>query len=416
MQDTGVGHAVHEIKIGRLVGLETELMLVDDRGCVSNRAAEIVTHPENTGNIGPEFCKAVVETNPPPSTIINELEANLLTELKAVRSIADSLGIAEVPLSEIGPGNRAQRNLDSRRYVLFDETVGVEHGDMERSFCGTHLHVDHKDDIVSQYNLLLSMDPVFVLMSSSSFLRGNNSANCGRVNLFRNTLFRGSPHLSQLLDYISAEEELDVLEKSRSDFFLRRLEPTEENRRIFGSYNNGSSPLRRTNRTIEIRCADSNIPSLALAMAALYKGVQERVFEVGSLEVLISPLDSEWQMTTTEIILPSHRTLKVMEAEGIESGVRSPLVRRYLAYLVTVAEEGLPSDEAKYLQPFKEILEHQRNVADLICAKARLIDPTIRDTISMRSAARVNLFVAEQYRDNLGGGSQLIEMLSVGVE
>ena len=36
--------------------------------------------------------------------------------------------------------------------------------------------------------------------------------------------------------------------------------------------------------------------------------------------------------------------------------------------------------------------------------------------ISMRSAARVNLFVAEQYRDNLGGGSQLIEMLSVGVE
>jgi gamma-glutamyl:cysteine ligase YbdK (ATP-grasp superfamily) len=127
---------------GRLLGLETELLLLDDRGDLSNRAGEIVSHSGNTGNIVPEFCQAIVETNPPPSTSIRQLETNLHAELNAVRSIVELLGIAEVPLSEIGPDNQAQRNLDSRRYALFEEVMGVAHCDMERSFCGTHLHVD----------------------------------------------------------------------------------------------------------------------------------------------------------------------------------------------------------------------------------------------------------------------------------
>ncbi|MFO8073879.1 MAG: hypothetical protein R6V85_18615 [Polyangia bacterium] len=401
---------------GRLLGLETELLLLDEEGNLSNRAMEIVNHSDNTGNIVPEFCQAIVEANPPPSTNIRKLETNLHAELNAVHSIVDSLGMAEAPLSEIGPGNQARRNLDSLRYALFEEVVGVEHCDMERSFCGTHLHVDHKIDIVGQYNLLQSMDPVFVLMSSSSFVRGSNSVNCGRVNSFRNKLYPGSPRLSQLLDYVSSEDDLAQLERARSDFFLSRLDPTEENRSMFGGYNNGSSPLRKTEHTMEIRCADSNFPTLAVAMAALYKGVLERTFEVSPLEILISPLDSEWHLTNSEIVLPSYRTLKMIESEGITSGIHSPLVCCYLSHLLMVAEQGLPGDEVEYLQPFKEILQHKRNVADLIRDKVMLIEPTTTDTISTRSAALVSLFVAEQYRDNLSGGSQLVDMIRHGVD
>ena len=398
-----------------MVGLETELMLVDDRGYVSNRAAELVAHPKNTGNIVPEFCNAVVEANPPPSTSIAALEANLFAELTTIQSISDSMGIRGIPLSEVGPGDHTHRNMDKPRYLLFEEAVGGEHSNLERSLCGTHLHVDHKDDIVSQYNVLLSMDPVFVLMSSSSLLRGFNSLNCGRVDLFRNALFRGSPHLSQLLDYISTEEDLNVLERSRSDYFLDRLARTAENRRLFGGFNNGSTPLRRTKHTIEIRCADSNMPSLAIAMAALYKGVLETVFEGRSLDVRISSQDSTWSATNSEIMLPSHRTLKLLESEGITTGVRSPSVHRYLSYLLTLAERGLPSEEARYLRPFKEILKSERNVADLLRYKARLSDPAIRETFAMPSAAAVNLFIARQYRDEVGGGSQLLDMITSGI-
>ena len=398
-----------------MVGLETELMLVDDRGYVSNRAAELVAHPRNTGNIVPEFCNAVVEANPPPSMSIAVLEANLFAELTAIQSIADSMGIKGVPLSEVGPGDHTHRNTDKPRYLLFEEAVGGEHSNLERSLCGTHLHVDHKNDIVGQYNVLLSMDPVFVLMSSSSLLRGSNSLNCGRVDLFRNALFRGSPHLSQLLDYISTEEDLNVLEQARSDYFLDRLARTAENRRLFGGYNNGSTPLRRTSHTIEIRCADSNMPSLAIAMAALYKGVLETVFEGRALDVRVSSQDSTWSATNSEITLPSHRTLKLLESEGITMGVRSPCVHRYLSYLLTLAERGLPSEEARYLQPFKEILKYERNVADLLRDKARLSDPEIRETIAMPSAAAVNLFIAAQYRDEVGGGSQLLDMITNGI-
>ena len=400
----------------RLLGLETELLLLDDQGNLSNRAREVVDHSDNTGNIVPEFSQAIVESNPPPSTSIRHLETNLHADLNAVHSIARSLGITEAPLSEIGPGNQAQRNLDSRRYTLFEELMGATHCDVERSFCGTHLHVDHKIDIVGQYNLLQSMDPVFALMSSSSFIRGRNSVNCGRVNSFRNELYRGSPRLSQLLDYVSTENDLVELERDRSSFFLSRLEPSEDNRRLFGSYNNGSSPLRKTAHTIEIRCADSNFPTLAVAMAALYKGVLERVFEVGPLEILISPLDSAWHITGSEIVLPSYATLKVMESEGIAIGIHSRLVSGYLSYLLMVAEQGLPEDEVGYLQPFKEILRHKRNVADLILDKVKLIDPTTTEKISSRAASLISLFVAEQYRDDLSGGSQFLDMIRHGVD
>lgn len=401
---------------GRTVGLETEVMLIDNHGDISNRATQVVNHRHNTGNIVAEFSHAVVEANPPPSSSIAEVEANLLTELRAVSSIAESLGLAEVPLSELGPGNRSERVLDVPRYALFEEVMGKEHCDMERSSCGTHLHVDHEENLVGEYNLLQSMDPVFALMSSSSFMRGRNTVNCSRVNLYRNNSYTAAPYMCQLSEYVSGTEEIDSLQAARSRYFLDRLEPTVENERIFGGYNNGSSPIRKTNKTIEIRCADSNIPTLALAMAALYKGVLHRVFGSPDLEIKIAPPGTLWSITSSEIFLPSCSTLRMMESEAVALGPSSETVNEYLSHLVTIAERGLPSDETKYLRPFREILRNKRNVAHVIAEKARLMDPTTSHSISSVCAARVNTFVAEQYKDDLAGGSQLIDMISYGVE
>ena len=64
-------------QVGKLIGLETEVMLIDEQGEISNRAAEVVSHRHNTGNIVAEFSHAVVEANPPPSSSIAEVEANL---------------------------------------------------------------------------------------------------------------------------------------------------------------------------------------------------------------------------------------------------------------------------------------------------------------------------------------------------
>jgi hypothetical protein len=350
------------------------------------------------------------------NTRIAEVEANLLMELRAVWSIADSLGLSEVPLSEVGPANRSEKVLDVPRYLLFEEVMGKDHCDMERSSCGTHLHVDHEDDLVGEYNLLQSMDPVFALMSSSSFMRGRNTVNCGRVSSYRNESYAAAPHMCQLSQYVSSTDEIDSLQAARSGYFLDRLQPTAENRRIFGSYNNGSSPIRKTNKTIEIRSADSNIPSMVLAMAALYKGVLRRVFGSPGLEIKIASIGALWSATGSEIFLPSYTTLRMMESEGLAFGPASKTVNEYLSYLVTLADEGLPSTESKYLRPFREILRRKRNVAHVIHEKARLIDSTTPGSITAACAARVNRFVAEQYKDNIDGGSQLIDMISYGVE
>ena len=390
-----------------LLGLEVEVMLIEENGNISNRASDVFKH-SNISKLVPEFSTATIEANPDPSNSIQEIEKNLRYELENLEIIANSMGVKVIPISEVGK-QRTQREGYSRRYELFEKIAGSSASNVDKSAVATHLHIDHKNDIVGQYNLLQSMDPVFVLMSTTSYFRGFNTVNCGRLNSFR-SLFPNNPEMNNLLDYIKSPNDLDEIQKKRSNFFISQLGDNEESRSIFGSYNNGSSPLRKTDKTIEIRCADGNLPELALSFAAMYKGVLNSVFN-NSIEIKISEKDGFYDYNSSEIIMPNFNTLKKMEKEGIKKGLKSDIVYAYLNHLLEIANDGLSNDEQKYLIPFENILLSRTNVADLINHYAKSVDPSVNGRINLPTADKVNLFINQIYQSDIKNQSQLNDLI-----
>jgi len=396
-----------------LVGLEVELILVNEEGKVVNRADEVIGHPLNSGNILKESTYGVIEVISDPSSSLVELEYLFKKELANLETITNSLSIKAVPISEIGPEDALIKRKEPLRYALTAQALGEDKTKLLNSICGTHIHLDQETDVISQYNLLQSMDPLFVFMSTSPFLRGKNSFNSSRVNVSRNKVFDDSPLHGQLLDYISSLSQIEEQNEKRLAEWLNRLGNDESAIAVYDRDDTCWGPIRlreKNMKTIEMRTADANSLSLVMAMAALYKGVNGYVFGKG-LEVRVSDLDNVYGTTGSEIILPSYPTLKIWEQEGIKTGLKSDIVHGYLSYLVDIADGGLPNPEKRYLKPFKEMLSQRKNIADVLYGFARTVDPAVNGKISADAANKVNLFMGQMYQRDLAGKASVLDLV-----
>ncbi len=396
----------------KLIGLELELILTDRGGNVVNRADEILHYDPNFGTVVREGTYGVVEINSSPGSSLLELESLFKIELIKLSNIVKSLELKATPFSEVGPPG-ALKKREGLRYA-FQLVLGKLNDALYDCACGTHIHIDREKDIVDQYNLLQSLDPVFVLLSSSSFMGGRNSVNCSRVGIYRNNVFRDLPLHGQLLDYILSLDQLENQNGRRLKLWKDLIGGSEEASEIFNRYNTCWGPIRLNERgTVEVRNADANLFSLVMAMAALYKGVNDYAFSKG-LEIRIGSQEQGYGITDSEIILPPYQVLKQMERQGIRYGLKSELVYLYLSYLVGIAEEGLPYSERGYLIPFKLMLCSRRNMADVINDYAHHVDPSINGTIGSATAQKVNKFMAELYLDDLLGGQRALKLIQEG--
>ena len=375
----------------RKLGLELELMLTNGPGEVVNRADEVLSHPLVSRYLNKEATHAVIEVNGPPASSLAELEQGFMVELKRLGGIVELIGLRVIPASEFGPGQVPIGREDSLRYIFNERVFGKDNSLVSRSLCGTHLHIDREIRVLDQYNVLESIDPVFAFLSTSSYLKGTNTLNCNRVNSYRHFVFGNLPLHGQLLNYAESLDQLGLLGKTRLSTWKQMVNDKRSDG-CYDEYNACWGPIRLREKTIEVRNADANLFSLVMAMAALYKGVNNYVFDK-KLEVKIAEPGQTYSITGSEITLPSYHNLKNMEREGIKDGLRSEPVFNYLTYLVDIAENGLPHHEKRYLAPFKEMLKVRKNVADLLSAYAHSIDSSVNGSISSGTAQSVSLYM-----------------------
>jgi hypothetical protein len=375
----------------RLIGLESELMLVDGPGRVFPGADDVLDQSDSE-YITQECTPTVIEVGGPPSSSLDELAMGFMAELRQLDAIVESLGLRAIPASEFGPGQASIMRHDYLRYIFNNLVLGEERDSVARSLCGTHLHLDRETRVLDQYNVLESIDLAFVFLSSSSYLKGTNTLNCNRVNSYRNYVFGGDlKDYGQLLNYAESLDQLKQLGRTRLSIWKQMIND-ERADGCYDEYNACWGPIRLRKKTIEVRNADANLFSLVMAMAALYKGVNNYVFDK-NLGVEIAVPGQTYGITDSEITLPSYRDLKQMESEGIKDGLGSDNVFKYLSYLVDVAENGLPHHERKYLAPFKTMLKLRKNVADLIYVAAKGFDPSVNGSISPETAQMVSLYM-----------------------
>ena len=136
----------------RAMGVEEELILLDpSTGEPRNVAAEVVRvaqareerNPESDddrgGTLGHELQKAQIETDTPPLTGLDELEASLRHWRERARASALEVG-ARVLASGTSPLSGTTSVHRTSRYDVMAERYGLTAA--EQFICGTHVHVD----------------------------------------------------------------------------------------------------------------------------------------------------------------------------------------------------------------------------------------------------------------------------------
>lgn len=400
------------------IGLEKEFLVVNKEGRISNAADLLIQHHLNTGFIVPEASCGVVEVNSDPAASLAALEESLKEQLMTLNKIAWAHQLETLPLSEVGPDNALIARQGSKRYRLNRLFFGRRRGGLYRSLCGTHLHIDLEDNVAMQYNLLQSLDPLFVLLAATPFIRGRFCSFAARVSTQRFQVFQNKTTHGGLLGYVEHVEDVVALSQWQRGALidsLRRQGISEALARTVYSLDNSAwGPLRLRERTLELRGCDANMLSLVLAFAAFVKGVNDYVFR-NKLTVVVAQKGGQYGVNASEIVVPNYRELKRLERDAFRSGIRAARVYDYLSYLMQIAQAGLSEEDQHYLRPFQRMLATHRTMADVVYLLASTLPRPSPYRLCSQSARTINRFMAHVYHADLEGRDLVTNLLDHGL-
>lgn len=340
-----------------LIGLEKELLLTNPDGSVAHEADTVLQRLK--GAFVAESTLSVVETNPLPEPSIAALDRTVRQHLATLDEAAATEGLHVVPSSLLGPGEPRVRR--EGRYAATARVLGEGIADYDAGL-GLHIHLDRHPRLVDQYNLLISLDPLFALLASTPYLRGENTVNDRRV-LAQRLAFAAHPEVGALPPYARSASEIEDRTLRGYEEWISHVPPSERSYYTPESTNWG--PVRVHARTLEVRSGDTSTHARTMAHAACYFGIAEAV--LGDREVREARRgDPAYGITEDALIIPSRGVLSALEAAAIRHGVQHAGVRNYLHHLVDVAASGLSEQDRSYLAPYEETLTERENFADTL--------------------------------------------------
>ncbi|MDJ0730313.1 MAG: glutamate-cysteine ligase family protein [Crocosphaera sp.] len=388
-------------EIKRRIGLEQEFFLVDESGKLCDRADEFLQICQilaqdqgfDTGYFVPEFVKNMVEINTPPCYSSEELGKVYLEHLHLAITAGHKMGLRLYPLSSY-PLHIMPVMRDKPNYHIQARTVGYDRFLHAGKCTGTHLHLEvpkgvisprigvayetsseDREELLNIYNLATALDSALIALGRACpFYEGES------IGLASHTIrYRGSErfawegvytHLQPvggLMPYADCIETLVESQFSRFHAWLQAMETVGINRQQFfdagGSFLKSAwNPIRLNGLgTVEIRCLDSNLPSVILAMIALIEKISHRVRKEGlkvrpaeGLEIFQQDGDNLW--------VPSFDYLNgdLLYAAATE-GVKHPHVKVYVDSILefAIADGG---DGTQYLSKLRQKLDHYQSI------------------------------------------------------
>ncbi|MFB2770442.1 glutamate-cysteine ligase family protein [Pelatocladus sp. BLCC-F211] len=385
----------------RRIGLEQEFFLVDEEGVISDRADEFLQGCHlmaeaqgcNPGYFVPEFVKCMVEINTPPAYTGTELAKEYLNNLKLAIAVGRQMGLRLYPLSSY-PLHIMPVMRDKPNYHIQARTVGYERFLHAGKCTGTHLHLEvppgvidprvavaynstaaAREELLNIYNLATALDSALIsLVRACPFYEGV------AIGLASHTIrYRGSQtfgwegvytHLQPvggLMPYADCVESLVEQQFYRYYAWLEAIDKAGVERHKF--WEAGGSLLRsawnpvRLNRlgTVEIRCIDSNYPSVILAVISLLEKAAHRVRRE---QLTVRPVKGlhifEW--SSDRLLVPDFEYLNgdLLYAAATE-GVKHPQVKAYVDSILqfAIADGG---EGAKYLTKLRNELDNYQTI------------------------------------------------------
>ncbi|WP_026731898.1 glutamate-cysteine ligase family protein [Fischerella sp. PCC 9605] len=387
--------------VERRIGLEQEFFLVDEAGVISDRADEFLQGCHllaearncNAQYFVPEFVKSMVEINTPPAYSGTELATEYLKNLKLALAVARQMGLRLYPLSSY-PLHIMPVMRDKPNYHIQARTVGYERFLHAGKCTGTHLHLEvppgvidtrvavsynstatEREELLNIYNLATALDSALIsLARACPFYEGL------AIGLASHTIrYRGSEtfgwegvytHLQPvggLMPYADCVESLVEQQFLRYYAWLEAMDKAGIERHQF--WEAGGSLLKsawnpvRLNRlgTVEIRCIDSNYPSIILAVISLVCHAAHRVRR-DQLTVRPAKGLHTFELSGDRLWVPDFEYLNGdLLYAAATVGVKHPRVKAYVDSILQFAI-GDGGEGAKYLTKLRSELDNYQTI------------------------------------------------------
>ncbi|MBF2062879.1 MAG: glutamate--cysteine ligase [Calothrix sp. C42_A2020_038] len=399
----------------RRIGLEQEFFLVDETGLISEDADKFlqacrevaIKQDCNTQYFVPEFVKCMVEINTPPTYTDMELGYEYLKNLKIAVTAARKIGLRLYPLSSY-PLHITPVMRDHLNYHIQARTVGYERFLHAGKCTGTHLHLEvapgiidervavsynstatEREELLNIYNLATALDSALVsLARACPFYEGQ------ALGLASHTIrYRGSEkfgwegvytHLQAvggLMPYAHCVESLVEQQFARYYAWLEAMDKAVIERHLFleagGSLLKSAWNPIRLNKlgTVEIRCIDSNYPSVILTIISLVYNAACRVRNEG-LKVRPAKGLHVFDLDGSYLWVPDFEYLNgdLLYAAATE-GINNSKVKNYVDSILNFAIANR-NEAAKYLTQLKTKLDNHTTTETEILQK---FTPTIAE-------------------------------------
>ncbi|MEA5505405.1 glutamate-cysteine ligase family protein [Halotia wernerae UHCC 0503] len=385
----------------RRIGLEQEFFLVDEVGYLSDRADEFLqgchlmaqAQGLNPNYFVPEFVKSMVEINTPPAYTATELAREYLRNLKLALSVALKMDLRLYPLSSY-PLHIMPVMRDRPNYHIQARTVGYDKFLHAGKCTGTHLHLEvppgvidprvavsynstsaEREELLNIYNLATACDSALIsLTRACPFYEGQV------IGLAAHTIrYRGSEtfgwegvytHLQPvggLIPYAESVEDLVEQQFSRYYAWLQAMEKAGIEPHLFleagGSLLKSAWNPVRLNKlgTVEIRCIDSNYPSIILAVIVLLENAARRV-RCEKLTVRPAKGMQIFELVGDRLYVPDFEYLngELLYTSATE-GVKNPKVKAYVDSILQFAMRNT-GEGAKFLSKLSKGLDHYQTI------------------------------------------------------
>ncbi|AFY51152.1 hypothetical protein Nos7524_5435 [Nostoc sp. PCC 7524] len=394
--------------VKRRIGLEQEFFLVDETGEISDRADEFLQNCHqaaanqglNSQYFVPEFVKCMLEINTPPGDTGTELAKAYLNNLKLALSVARQMGLRLYPLSSY-PLHIMPVMRDKPNYHIQARTVGYDRFLHAGKCTGTHIHLEvppgvidprvavsynstsaEREELLNIYNLATACDSALISLGRACpFYEGE------AIGLAAHTIrYRGSEtfgwegvytHLQPvggLRPYAESVESLVEQQFERYYAWVQAMAQVGIEQHQFlaagGSLLKSAWNPIRLNKlgTVEIRCIDSNFPSVIIAMIALLEKAAHRV-RSNHLQVKPTQAVSTFELSGEQLLVPDFEYLngELLYAAATE-GVKHPQVKAYVDSVLQFAiQDG--GEGAKYLTKLRAELDHYQSIEAKILQK-----------------------------------------------
>lgn len=398
------------------LGFEVEFFILNKAdGTIAAGADDILkkiastSHQKAQHNIVAESSKNLIEVGSYPDIDGASVMTNLIEALKQLLYAADELGYAVLPLGAY-PGRYTPAMRSDASYWAQQKLLGKTRFQISGRCAGFHCHhslpwgvFDRKklmvketanpknmEALVSEYNLLIALDPVLTtLMQSSPFYQGRHIAKDSRMVLYRGDgqfglpvrgLYSELPHFGALPSYEhSGADIIRSIENRYIDFFVAMTNAGVSNRRMprYNSIlNTNWTPVRiNAHGTLEQRGMDMNhLPILLSASVLLWRTfhhVQQKGYKVVPHDLAKK---EPFKLADKTIYVPpdTHVRGHLQRLSALE-GLANDEVHEYCKRVLALVKQ-LDGDKVSWLlKPLETMLEERQTTSDKILAQAKAL-------------------------------------------